>query len=237
MKIMVINANTTASMTKLIGEAAQVAVGSDVEVIAVSPSYGPESLESHFDDAMAVPGILTRVAEGEADGVDGYVIACFGDPGLLAAREVAAGPVVGIAEAGMRTASYLGRRFSVVTTLSRTVPHIEELALTYGMERQCAGVYASDIAVVDLETDPLARQKILDLSKNALSNDGSDAIVLGCAGMTEFCRSLSEDLGVPVVDGVAAGAVTVVGLISQGLGTGKRGEFAIPSEKMYHSSP
>jgi len=105
-KIRVINPNTTASMTRLIGESARAVAGSDVLM-------GPASIESHYDESLAVPGILAEVARGEAEGVDGYVIACFGDPGLEAARELARGPVVGIAEAAMRTAAYLGRSFSV----------------------------------------------------------------------------------------------------------------------------
>ena len=231
MRIRVVNPNTTESMTATIGACASAVAGPDVVVEAVSPAFGPESLESHVDDALAVPGVLARVAEGEEAGVDGYVIACFGDPGLLAAREVARGPVVGIAEAGMRTASYLGRRFSVVTTLQRTVPHIEELALAYGLERQCAGVHASDIAVVDLEHDPAARRQVLEVARMALAADRSDVIVLGCAGMTDFAAWLSDELGVPVIDGVAAATATVVSLVALGLRTGKAGELAPPAPK------
>ncbi|MFT4187414.1 MAG: aspartate/glutamate racemase family protein [Aeromicrobium sp.] len=233
MRVRVINPNTTASMTATIGACAQSVAGPDLVVDAVSPAFGPESLESHVDEALAVPGVLARIAEGEAEGVDGYVIACFGDPGLLAARELAAGPVVGIAEAAMRAASYLGRRFSVVTTVDRAVGGIEELALAYGMERQCAGVHATGIPVVELETDPRARAKVLELSRVALAADRSDVIVLGCAGMAEFAAWLSGELGVPVVDGVAAATTTVAGLLAQGLGTGKAGEFATPTPKAH----
>ncbi len=52
---------------------------------------GPASIESHYDEALSVPGVLDEIAKGERDGVDGYVLACFGDPGLDAARELAAG--------------------------------------------------------------------------------------------------------------------------------------------------
>lgn len=233
MRIRVVNPNTTASMTAAIGACAERVAGPGVTVEAVNPSWGPPSLESHHDDAMAAPGVLELIAEGERDGVDGFVIACFGDPGLAAAREVATGPVVGIAEAAMRTASYLGRRFSVVTTLSRTVPHIEELALLYGLERQCASVRASDIPVVALETDPDAQDLIALIARQALGEDRSDAIVLGCAGMTDFCADLGRELGVPVVDGVAAATVTVESLLRLGLGTGKQREFARPEAKVY----
>lgn len=235
-RIRVINPNTTESMTAAIGACAQRAAGPGVAVEAVSPVFGPESIESHHDEAMAVPGVLARVAEGEAADVDGYVIACFGDPGLAAARELARGPVAGIAEAAMRTAGYLGRRFSVVTTLSRTVPGIEELTHRYGVASACGGVHACDIPVVELETDPAAREAVLGLARVALAADRSDSLVLGCAGMTDFTRWLSQELAVPVVDGVAAATVTVAGLIRLGLSTGKSGEFGEPLPKRYAGS-
>src|SRR3978361_821470 len=143
--------NTSASMTRLIGESARLVAGPDVHVQAVSPSMGPSSIESHYDEALAVPGILAEVAAGEAEGADGYVIACFGDPGLEAARELATGPVVAIAEAAMRTATYLGRSFSVVTTLGRTRGRAWDLAHAYGVASACRGVHACEIPVLELE--------------------------------------------------------------------------------------
>jgi len=231
-RILVINPNTTASMTATIGECARAVAGPGATVEAVNPSSGPVSIESHFDDAMSVPGVLAEVAAGERDGVDAYVIACFGDPGLLAAREVAAGPVVGIAEAAMRTAAYLGRGFSVVTTLERTVGHTWDLARAYGLERHCLGVHATGIPVVELETDPAAYATVLGASRAALDADGSDVVVLGCAGMADLCARLQDDLGVPVVDGVAAAVVTARSIVELGLATSVRNEFAAPLQKM-----
>jgi allantoin racemase len=228
MRILVINPNTTASMTAMIGECARAVAGPGVTVDAVNPEDGPAAIESHVDDAHSVPGMLAEIARGEQEGYDGFVIACFGDPGLDAARELAAGPVVGIAEAGMRTASYLGRGFSVVTTLSRTVGHARDLTEKYGVARQCLGVHAAEIPVLDLETDPTARARILRACQDALAIDGSDAIVLGCAGMADLCHDLSAQLGVSVVDGVAAATTTVEALVRMRLSTGKRGEFAQP---------
>src|SRR6478736_1337521 len=132
MRIRVINPNTTWSMTRLIGECASAVASAGVTVEAVSPTMGPASIESHYDEALAVPGLLAEIARGEAEGVDGYVIACFGDPGLYAARELARGPVIGIAEAAIQAAGHLGRGFSVVTTLQRSVGQTWDLAERYG---------------------------------------------------------------------------------------------------------
>src|SRR5437867_9508252 len=107
MRIKVINPNTTESMTRTIGAAARSVAAPGTEIIAVSPAMGPVSIECHYDEALSTLGVLDEVRKGEADACDGYIIACFGDPGLLAAREIARGPVVGIAEAAMHAASFI----------------------------------------------------------------------------------------------------------------------------------
>jgi len=233
MRIRVINPNTTWSMTRLIGDCARSVAGPGVDVEAVSPQMGPASIESHYDEALAVPGILDEIARGEQEGVDGYVIACFGDPGLEAARELAHGPVVGIAEAAMRTAAYLGRSFSVVTTLGRTRGRAWDLAETYGTAKACRGVHACEIPVLDLETSPDARERITQACREALAIDESDVIVLGCAGMADLCAHISVGIGAPVVDGVAAAVLTVQSLVTLGLRTSTMEEYAAPPPKPY----
>ncbi|WP_092806453.1 aspartate/glutamate racemase family protein [Rhodococcus globerulus] len=233
MKIKVINPNTTWAMTAKIEECARAVAGPGTFVDAVSPATGPASIESHYDEALSVPGILTEIATGEMDGVDGYVIACFGDPGLDAARELAIGPVVAIAEAAMHYASFLGRGFSVVTTLGRTRGRAADLVERYGMGRHCLGIHSCEIPVLDLDYNPDSRKVILEACFDALDRDGSDAIVLGCAGMADLCRSLSDELGVPVVDGVTAAVTMVQSLVTLGLSTSARNEFARPIPKPY----
>jgi len=231
-RILVINPNTSRAMTDTVGRCAREVAAPGTEVRAAGPSMGPESIESHYDAALSVPGLLIEVAQGEADGVDGYVIACFGDPGLDAARELARGPVVGIAEAAMHTASLLGRTFSIVTTLSRTIGRTRDLVHRYGFTDACAGVHASDIPVLDLEA-PEPRRHVLEACATALENDRSDVLVLGCAGMADLCGDISARLGVPVVDGVTAATKLVESLIALGLRTGKRDEYAPPGPKRY----
>ncbi|GAB3904090.1 aspartate/glutamate racemase family protein [Kibdelosporangium lantanae] len=233
MRIKVINPNTSRAMTATIREAATGVVAPGTVIEAVSPAMGPESIESHYDEALSVPGVLDEVAAGERDGADGYVIACFGDPGLDAAREVARGPVVGIAEAAMRTAVHLGHRFSVVTTLSRTRGHAWDLAERYGVAKFCRDVHACDIPVLELDTHPDTTRKLLEACRTALRVDGSDVLVLGCAGMTPLATRISAHLGVPVVDGVQAAVLTVQSLLRMGLTTGSRGAFAAPPPKPY----
>ncbi|MBX4773444.1 allantoin racemase, partial [Klebsiella oxytoca] len=99
--IQVINPNTSLAMTESIGAAARAVAAPGTEILAVCPGEGVPSIEGHFDEAIAAVGVLEQIKAGRQQGVDGHVIACFGDPGLLAARELAQGPVVGIAEAAM----------------------------------------------------------------------------------------------------------------------------------------
>jgi allantoin racemase len=233
-KIKLINPNTTRGMTEMIGSCARAVASPGTNVVATSPASGPPSIESWYDEALCLPGLLAEVSSGERDGVDGYVIACFGDPGLYAAREVARGPVVGIAEAAMHMASFIAPSFSVVTTLGRTRGMAWHLAERYGMRRFCRSVRATEIAVLELaEPGSNARQQIIAECRRAIDDDGAEAIVLGCAGMADLCDDVSRAIGAPVVEGVAAALKSVEALVAVGLRTAKRGEYARPLAKRY----
>ncbi|MFI5503254.1 aspartate/glutamate racemase family protein [Nocardia asteroides] len=233
MRIRVVNPNTTRAMTETIERCALAVAAPGTLLDAVTSENGPVSIESHYDEALSVPGLLAAIRRGEADGVDGYVIACFGDPGVDAARELAAGPVIGIAEAAMRTASHLGRGFSVVTTLGRTTGRAADLAERYGMTRFCRGIHACELPVLALEADPDAREIVTAVCRAAVAADGSDAVVLGCAGMAELCAHIGREIGVPVVDGVSAATLTVQSLLTLGLRKSGLGEYATPPAKTY----
>jgi len=234
MRIKVINPNTTASMTEAIAAAARAAASPGTIVVATTSPTGPASIEGHYDEALSVVGLLEEIRAGERDGCDGYVIACFGDPGLLAAREAARGPVLGIAEAAMHAASFVSTGFSVVTTLGRTRIIAEHLLRSYGMEHHCRGVRSTELAVLDLE-DPAsdARARILAECRRALDEDGCGAIVLGCAGMADLAPYLTRDLGVPVIDGVGVAVRFVEALCGLGIRTSKRGDLAEPIAKPF----
>ena len=234
MKIAVVNPNTTAAMTATIGDCARGVAAAGTEILAVNPPGGPPSIEGWYDEAQALPGLLAQIAEAQRRGCDGYVIACFGDPGLYAARELVRGPVVGIAEAAMHAASLIAPSFAVVTTLARTRGMAWHLAERYGMRRFCRSVRATDIPVLDLtEPGSRARRLIIDECRQALALDGAEAIVLGCAGMADLAADIAAAVGAPVIDGVTAAVKVVEALVALGLTTSKRGEFAAPLSKPY----
>ncbi|MGH6640304.1 MAG: aspartate/glutamate racemase family protein [Polaromonas sp.] len=235
MRVQLINPNTTAAMTEKMAVAARQVAAAGTQILAVQSATGPASIESATDEALALPGLLARIRAGEAAGVDAHVIACFGDPGLRAARELAAAPVIGIAEAAMQLACLVAASFSVVTTLARTVPTAQRLLEDYGMTTRCRRVRATGIAVLELEgqTTDLLRRKIGDECRLALAEDGVGAIVLGCAGMADLCTELTQALGVPVIDGVTAAVKLAEALVALRIRTSKRGDYALPSVKPY----
>jgi allantoin racemase len=234
LRIKVINPNTTAGMTATIAAAARAVAAPGTLILAATSPTGPVSIEGHYDEAVSVIGLLKEVRKGEVEEVDGYLIACFGDPGLLAARELARGPVLGIAEAAMHAASLVATGFSIVTTLERTRIIAEHLVLNYGMERICRRVRATDLPVLELENPASdARRIVTEECRRALREDGSGAIVLGCAGMADLTAAIAREIGAPVIDGVAAGVKLLEALLGLGLRTSKVGDLAYPLPKPY----
>lgn len=230
MRILVINPNTSRAMTAKIAEAARGVAGPDVLIEAVCPTDGADAIESHTDEIAAAAAVVQAIAldRDSGDPADAYVIACFGDPGLDAARELAEVPVVGIAEAAMHLATVSGRHFGVVTTLSRTLGRARDLVSRYGMERACVSLAATDIPVLDLEDTGSEAVSVIERYGAEAAAGGADVIVLGCAGMADLCAELTARIGVPVVDGVAAAVGMASGMVRMGLGTSKRDEYATP---------
>ena len=234
MKIKLINPNTTQRMTESMSRCARAVANPTTEIVSATPTMGPPSIEGYYDEALASLGLLSEIKIGEDQNTDGYVIACFGDPALYAARELARGPVIGIAEAAMHAASMIAPSFTVVTTLKRTCGMAWHLAERYGMTRFCRNVRATDVAVLDLDIPGSeARSIIVEDCRRALDEDDADSIVLGCAGMAEFAKEIEQEIGVPVVEGVTAAVKWAEALIALGLKTSKRGDYARPLPKRY----
>ena len=234
MRLLVVNPNATASMTAKIGDAARAVAAPGTEILARNPDEGPVSIEGYVDEAYATPGMLDVIRRADRDGVDAHVIACFDDTGLDAARALADGPVIGIGEAAFHVASLVAGRFSVVTTLSRSIPAIEHNLVRYGLASRCARVRASEVPVLALE-DPAsdAVGRIADEIERAKADDRAEAIVLGCAGMADLAGRLAEAHGLPVLDGVACAVKLAENLVALGLRTSKRGGYARPLAKEY----
>lgn len=234
MLLHIVNPNTTASFTSKIGRAAAAVAGHETELLVTQPDIGPVSIEGYYDEAFAVPGLLAKIAEAEAKGAEAHVIACFDDTGLDAARALASAPVIGIGEAGYHAASLIAGRFSVITTLSRSIPALEHNLLRYGLASRCAKVRASEVPVLELESPGSQAAALISAEiEAAKAEDRADAIVLGCAGMTDLAASLTRKHELPVIDGVAAAVALAEALVRLGLQTSKRGGYAAPRPKPY----
>ncbi|WP_421984326.1 aspartate/glutamate racemase family protein [Roseibium sp.] len=205
--LLIINPNTTVAMTEKIGEAARAAADQGTRITAINPVHGPAAIQGADDGAAALPGLFSLVDEvlNGAGQYDALIIACFDDTGLWTLKEKLNMPVIGIGEAAYHTAALLASRFSVVTTLSVSVPVLEENLDRNGLRPRCGRVRASEVPVLELEeASASAIDKIRVEIEAALHEDQAGAIALGCAGMADLAHALSAEFGIPVVDGVAA---------------------------------
>lgn len=232
MRILVINPNTTEEMTRGIETQATRYARPDTVIEAVSPAWGPASIEGHLEEELAAVATLETIAE-RAGSFDGVVLACYGDPGLYAAREISPVPVIGIAEASMLMACTVAHSFSIVSTLHRVKPILEDLVRKYGLEARCASVRTTPLAVLDIDRDPdAANRTLIAEGRRAVEEDGAEAILLGCAGMGVLDdRRIQESLGVPVIDGVVAAVKLLEGLGDYPVGTSRVAAFKEPEAK------
>ncbi|TDH36243.1 aspartate/glutamate racemase family protein [Pseudohoeflea suaedae] len=209
MHILVINPNSTETMTRSIEKAARDAAGQGTRITAINPTDTPPAIQGAEDGAAALSGLFrlfeTAVNGPDAPGYDACIIACFDDTGLMALKRRARIPVIGIGEAAFHAAMLVGEGFSVITTLGVSIPVIETNLVTYGFMRRCRRVRASEVPVLALESDKDASARtIAGEIELAVEEDRPDAIVLGCAGMADLADALSERFRLPVIDGVAA---------------------------------
>ncbi|HYN62424.1 MAG TPA: aspartate/glutamate racemase family protein [Rubrivivax sp.] len=234
MQLLLLNPNTSAAMTAGMVESARAVAAPGTSVLGRQPSFGPVSIESHFDEVFGAAGVAEQMRLAQRERFDAVVIACFGDPGLDAARELTSAPVLGIAEAAFHAASFVATGFSVVTTMTRTCVIAERLVQRYGFERSCRGIHGTDIPVLALEgCGENVVAQIEAAARHALQADRSGAIVLGCGGMAALCRTLQQRLGVPVIDGVSAAVKLAEALVALGLKTEKLGDYAAPLPKRW----
>ena len=237
MQILVINPNTSEEMTSDIGDAARRYARADTEIETVCPDWGPRSIEGHYEDYVAAVATLDVIRE-RAGGFDGVVIACFGDPGLPAARELSPVPVVGIAEAAMLTACMVAHRFSIVTVLPRVKPFLEDVVRYHGLESRCASIRTTPLSVLDCERDPSAAEReIVKASRAAIADDGAEAICLGCAGMGPLDKAVQSQIGVPVLDGTACAVKLLEGIVNYGLFTSRVAAYKEPEPKEFVNYP
>ncbi|WP_435083184.1 aspartate/glutamate racemase family protein [Gordonia hongkongensis] len=231
MRILVANVNTTVSMTEAIADSARSVASPGTEIVGITPRFGADSCEGNFESYLAAIAVMDAIL-AYPEPYDAVIQAGYGEHGREGLQELLEVPVVDITEAAASTAMYLGHRFSVVTTLDRTVPLIEDRLKLAGLDQRCASVRASGLGVLELESDPeRAVKAIVEQSTRAVTDDHAEVICLGCGGMAELEEQVREATGVPIVDGVRAAVTIAEGFVRMGLSTSKVRTYAPPREK------
>jgi allantoin racemase len=222
-----INPNTDEGHTSAMREVAHRGLPEGSEVIALTAPQGPKAIESEVDSVLAAAEVV-RMVQSLSD-ADAYLIACFGDPGLDAARELTSAPVVGIGEAAYLAASLVSKRFAVITTLGRGVAALEDGLEERGLPRQCVGVVPLHIPVGEQGGDhPDTTEAIVDTGRQLVGQSGAEALVLACGGMADVAVRVQQAVGVPVCDGVSFGALLAFSLWRSGLRTSDAGAYRAP---------
>ncbi|MCX2750529.1 aspartate/glutamate racemase family protein [Arthrobacter sp. MI7-26] len=237
MRILVANVNTTVSMTDSIALQARAAALDGTEIVGLTPRFGAASCEGNFESYLAAVAVMDAVLS-YARPFDAVIQAGYGEHGREGLQELLEVPVVDITEAAASTAMFLGHKYSVVTTLDRAVPLIEDRLKLAGMDARCASVRASGLGVLELEEFPhRAVAAILAEARRAVDEDKAEVIVLGCGGMSGLDEQIRLQLGVPVVDGVTAAVTIAESLVRLGLSTSKVRTYALPRPKVVTGWP
>jgi len=213
--LVVINPNSSEAVTKGIDTALAPLRGFGMPIRCMTLAEGPPGIESQAEADLTIAPMLT-LAAAQADAT-GYVIACFGDPGLHALRDRTSLPVVGIQEAGVLMALALGQRFGVISILPASVPRHLRAFGAMGVLDRLAGDRAIGLGVADLADAARTLAAMVETGRALRDTDGADVLVMGCAGMAAFRGEIEAATGLPVVEPCRAGAALALGRIALGL--------------------
>lgn len=206
MVVVIINPNSTASMTKAMLAQARRACP-ELEFEGWTSAEGPPAIQGVADGEAARMPLLRLVSRASAQGAEGIIIGCFDDTALEEAAASADCPVIGIGQASYHYAAMRNWRFSVVTTLSVSTPIIQHNIEQQGLEHMMSSVRASEVPVLDLETNTRRAGPIVaEEAFRAERDDNVSAIILGCAGMIEVLDTVRKKLSVKVIDPVECAA-------------------------------
>ncbi|MBN1859045.1 aspartate/glutamate racemase family protein [Candidatus Bipolaricaulota bacterium] len=229
-KVIIPNASKEFLATQI--DERQAAAGPGVEVTTICLEDGPVSLESGVDDALVAVPLMIEARKAQDEGYDAVVIDCAADPSVRAVREYIDIPVTSAGEAAFQYVLGLADTFSVVTVLENTAHLIEDRLRTYGLMSRVASVRFADVPVLDLEDMSLACERILSQARQAIDQDGADAIVLGCTGMSPVTKHLQQNLEVPVVDPAVAALTLAESLVRMGISHSKKSYLTPPKKKV-----
>lgn len=199
--ICVINPNSLQNVTANIARAVQPLVQGAGSLECVTLDAAPPGIVTQRDADRAAPLVATFIEQYEAR-FSAFVLACYSDPGLFAAREATRKPVIGIGQAGIATASLLGERIGVIAISAAGIARHWRYYRALGLERKIAGERSIDLSVAESGDEALERMS--EVARTLRDADGADVIVLGCAGMAALRAKIEAASGLPVIDPCAA---------------------------------
>ena len=227
--ILLINPNTTASMTELVLRTARGFARPDTRLRAVTGAFGARYVASRAAYAVAGHAALDALANDRGT-KDAVVLACFGDPGLAALKEVSAVPVVGMADASILQACAIGQRFSIVTGGERWKSMLEEFVASHGLSSRLASVRTVAPTGAAIARNPKAAMALLAKGCTAcVREDGADVVILGGAGLAGLAAKLKTMVDAPLLDGVACAISMAEGLARQKPVKASSGALARPA--------
>jgi len=147
------------------------------------------------------------------DSASAFIIACYSDPGLHAARETTSKPVLGIAESAMVTALTRGERFGIISILDASIPRHQRAVRAAGLSARFAGDVPIGVSVVDLAGEDEVFGKLVTAGRRLRDDDSANVLILGCAGMARYRKRLEDTLGMPVIDPTQAAATLAIGAV------------------------
>jgi Asp/Glu/hydantoin racemase len=211
-RLLVVNPNTTQSITDLVARHVRAAVGAGFEIVPATGRFGCAYITSEACYAVGAHAALDCF-EKHGAGCDAVLLACFGDPGLFALKELARVPVLGLAEASLIDASATAGRFSIVTGGAAWKPMLERFAAQLGYADRLAAVRTVALTGGEIAAAPDAALAILaEEARVAVERDGAEAVILGGAGLAGLAARIADRVPVPVLDSVLVGARRIAAL-------------------------
>ncbi len=222
MRILLINPNTSATITDILAARMREIAGPGVTILPVTGRFGAPYIASRAAAAIAGHAALDALAEHVLD-CDVVYLACFGDPGLAALKEVAPVPVVGMAEAAVEAACRLSRRFAIVTGGAAWPPMLSELVTGLGRSDRLAAIRTVEQSGDEIARDPAsALHRLVEACNACASDDEADSVILGGAGLAGLAARIQGSVPVPVICSVEAGARAALAARDQGRGARAR---------------
>jgi allantoin racemase len=234
MRILIINPNTSESMTAKIREVADRAKRDDCEITVICPTRGPITLESSYDEAYAIAPTIDLVKQANTEAYDAIILACFCDVGVEAAKEISSVPVLGLEEATLSIALLLGDKFGIMTEKRPRVAMKKLHVRRHGLLERMACIRPLELSVAELDADPERTKAAgMALARRMVEDDGAEVIIMGCAAMAGYGDDLERELGVPVLDPLKVTVKVAEALVEMGVTHSRVGLYAPPTPKEF----